>query len=563
MDKIEIEYIQTKIDKLTVKVNGFFLHSKYDPIKEAERIVENHFEKGFLHILFGYGLGYIANELKRKLENSSDLLIVDPIFPKLNSISNETGIITKMEKNDIGGKIEKKLSNFETRVKVICSPNYDKIFPKEYSDLLKIIKDIQNFNIVNENTLKFFSDTWQENYIHNLFNVYTGETLKVLYKYYDCPVVVASGGPSLTKQLPLLKKISDKIVIIASGSTVNSLLANDIEPDYIVTIDGSINNYEHFKNLKNVKSQLMYALTSHYKIQDEFTNKKYAFVDYSNIFYKNHIKNIFGIDLPLIAGGGSVANFAFSIASYISSGPIAIVGQDLAYTNKESHAKGNKFYLEIDEKFMKNRKIFETEGYNGDKVLTDYAFYSMKKRFEVINEALEHESQVYNCTEGGAKIEGMAQLAFREFCETYVNEQATIEYFDSSKTELNSNLVEFISITSSHLEIYKELIGKLNGTIKVLNNSKSKVSFDKKTLVKLDKIDGFLEKKLEKVALNYIIDPITVDVLKNYRPTVNERAEEKYNRVLKQNIELYSRLLGAIKKTKENTEDMLLKIKIQ
>lgn len=563
MDKLEIEYIQTKTELATVKVNGFLLHSKYDPIKEAKRMAESHFKKGFLHILFGYGLGYIAKELKEKLENPSDLIIIDPIFLNLNSNSSGTGIITDIEKYSVGGAIEGKLSNFETRVKVICSPNYDKLFSEKYSELLKTIKDVQNFNIVNENTVKFFSEAWQENYIHNLFNIYTNESLKVLYKYYNCPVIVASGGPSLTKQLPLLKKICDKVVIIASGSTVNSLLADDIEPDYIVTIDGSVNNYEHFRNIRNVKSQLMYALTSHYKIQDEFTNDKFAFVDYTNIDYKKHIENTYGIKLPLISGGGSVANFALSIASYITSGPIAIIGQDLAYTNNESHAKGNKYYSEIDKKFVENRNVFETEGYNGDKVLTDYSFYSMKRRFEVINKALEHESNVYNCTEGGAKIDGMSQLPFNEFCETYINDKVIIERFEATKNYSNVNITDFINITDSHLEIYNELIGKLNETIKVLNKNKSKVTFDKKTLVKLDNMDKILEKRLEKVALNYIINPITVDVLKNYKPAVNESATEKYNRVFKQNVELYSRLLEAIVKTKEHTENMLLKVKKQ
>lgn len=561
MGKLKIEYIQTKIGLSTVKVNGFFLHSKYDPIKEAERIVESNFEIGYLHILFGYGKGYIAKQLKEKLGSSSELIIIDPIFKDLNSNDAEMDVITNIEKNGLGEIIEDKLKNFETRVKVICSPNYGKIFPTEYNVLLKIIKDVQNFNIVNESTLKYFSEMWQENYINNLYNIYTGASLKELKKYYNCPVIVASGGPSLTKQLPILKKNYRKVVIIASGSTVNSLLEANIEPDYIVTVDGSINNYEHFKSIKNIKSQLMYALTSHYKIQDEFTNTKFAFVDYTNIDYKNHIESIYGIDLPLINGGGSVANFAFSIASYITSGPIAIIGQDLAYTNNESHAKGNKQYSEIDKTFSEKRKVFEIEGYNGDKVLTDYAFYSMKKRFEVINSALEHESNVYNCTEGGAKIEGMTHLTFNDFCEKYTKSEISKDYLEISETKSNVNLADFISTTESHLKIYKELIEKLNSTIKVLNKNKSKISFDQKTLLKLDSMDKVLANRLEKVALNYIIEPITLDVLKHFKPALNENDVEKYKRVFKQNIELYSRLLEAIETTKNYTENMILKIK--
>lgn len=39
----------------------------------------------------------------------------------------------------------------------------------------------------------------------NLYYVHKDQSLKELYNKYDCPVILASGGPSLTKQLPLLK----------------------------------------------------------------------------------------------------------------------------------------------------------------------------------------------------------------------------------------------------------------------------------------------------------------------------------------------------------------------
>jgi len=545
-------------------VNGYLLHSKYDPNQEASRIVEKEFEQGYVYILFGYGLGYLAEVLNEKIEDGTKLIIIDPIYPLINvegKIGKST-IIHEIEKKELEALIAGALRNLSRKVKVICSPNYDKILPNEMKKVLEIIKEVQKMLQVHENTIRVFSDNWQENYIQNLFNVSQDSSLEKLKKIYTCPVVLASGGPSLTKQLPLLEEIKDQVIIIAAGSTINSLLANGIEPDYIVTIDGGLENYNHFKDIPKIKSQLIYAITSHYKIQDEYQNKKYAFLASSNKVYGEHIKKVFSINLPLISGGGSVANFAYSIAAYITTGPIAIIGQDLAYTNDQSHAESNKRFKRVDVDFMKSRGTIEIPGYYGDMVVTDYPFLSMKKAFEVLHQNMQHDSPIYNCTEGGAKIEGMDQLSFIDFCETYVyQQQVVIKEIIEENNYKKINASIFISKMNELTNIYNFLIKQLELALKLLNQNKSIGTFNKGILGELGKIDKNLDKKLKQVSLNYLTDPITLDILRNYEPKLNEGSIETYTRVYNQSNELYSRLLEAVKKAKQYTLDTIDKVK--
>lgn len=564
MSQYQIEYIKTKNNLETVMVNGYLLHSKYDPNQEASRIVEKEFEQGYVYILFGYGLGYLAEVLNEKIEDGTKLIIIDPIYPLINvegKIGKST-IIHEIEKKELEALIAGALRNLSRKVKVICSPNYDKILPNEMKKVLEIIKEVQKMLQVHENTIRVFSDNWQENYIQNLFNVSQDSSLEKLKKIYTCPVVLASGGPSLTKQLPLLEEIKDQVIIIAAGSTINSLLANGIEPDYIVTIDGGLENYNHFKDIPKIKSQLIYAITSHYKIQDEYQNKKYAFLASSNKVYGEHIKKVFSINLPLISGGGSVANFAYSIAAYITTGPIAIIGQDLAYTNDQSHAESNKRFKRVDVDFMKSRGTIEIPGYYGDMVVTDYPFLSMKKAFEVLHQNMQHDSPIYNCTEGGAKIEGMDQLSFIDFCETYVyQQQVVIKEIIEENNYKKINASIFISKMNELTNIYNFLIKQLELALKLLNQNKSIGTFNKGILGELGKIDKKLDKKLKQVSLNYLTDPITLDILRNYEPKLNEGSIETYTRVYNQSNELYSRLLEAVKKAKQYTLDTIDKVK--
>lgn len=88
---------------------------------------------------------------------------------------------------------------------------------------------------------------------------------------------------------------------------------------------------------------------------------------------------------------------------YITTGPIALIGQDLAYTENLTHANNNKNQKSVDDSYFKKRNAFQVEGYFDDLVMTDYVFYSMKNSFEQIHKKIKHSASIFNCTEGGLK----------------------------------------------------------------------------------------------------------------------------------------------------------------
>lgn len=557
MGHLDIIYLKTKNEKPNAKVNGYLLHSNYNPEAEADKYIEHNYKEGYLHILFGYGLGYLPSSIAKKYGNT-DILVYDPLFSNLNFENKDkiTGVF--LDFDEFCERVEDLIADSDRKVNILVSPNYDKIFKKEYKNLLNFIHHVQIEDIVNENTIRFFGDLWQENYIMNLYYVHKDQSLKELYNKYDCPVILASGGPSLTKQLPLLKKLKDRCLIIGAGSTVNSLLAAGIIPHYVVSMDGGESNYLHFKNIKNYDFNLIYGLGNAWKIQRDFEGERYSFGFYGEDTLQKHIKKGLCKDIPMLSSGGTVAITALEIASKISTGPIAIIGQDLAYTNNKSHAENNKHYIELNEDFYKNEMIFEVEGYYGEPVKTNHQFNSMRKSLEKLYLTLKDKHKIYNCTEGGVKISGIPQLDFKAFCKEYiVNTNDVMKFQPNKKDTYNDSMYKEFMIKEIHnyLEIKKLLVE----AIYLLKEESNNTFFSTRTLKKLDKIDLKLKEYYPKVIMERIIDPITMDVMRMNLNNKKIEINDKFKQIHRQNMYLYENILEATEKSLKYTRAALAK----
>jgi len=180
----------------------------------------------------------------------------------------------------------------------------------------------------------------------------------------------------------------------------------------------------------------------------------------------------------------------------------------------------------------------------------------MKKDFERLNRQIQHPSPIFNCTEGGAKIEGMEQIPFTEFCDSFINGETNIKLNSKSKSQLKDNDF-FIEKMQAEIEIYNKIIREIQIGLAKLNSNKSTTVFEKSVLRELDKIDKSIKKYKTRTAMNHIFDPITLDVLRNYEPVPNESDQAAFERVFNQNKELYSRLLEAFEVSKKYVLDVI------
>lgn len=558
---ISVELLQAKNGDETLKINEYFIHSKYNPIKEAEQLVNGQYTPHHTHIIFGYGCGYIVEALLNRRAFQENIIVIDPLFDNYNLefkhqasslfAFNSTVIpIFELYINEIA-------ANTRVSFKTICTPNYDKVFPNEYKELLRKIVDLQYKNRTNDYTLIRYAKDWQRNFIENLRNLNEDSSIEELHKQYNCPVVVASGGPSLTKQIPLLKKYRNNMILISAGSTTNSLLSNDIEPDYVVTIDGGEPNYNHFKQLKLNNAEIIYCMQNHFKVRESFSKRGYLIGTESFNKLSMYLEKEFNLKFPNLEYGGSVAHAAFNIAHYISSGPIALIGQDLAYTDNLTHAANNKHAQKIDEAFIKEREAFQIEGYYGEPVWTNPVFQSMKLDFEALITVRKPDVPFFNCTEGGVKLNGFEQITLEDFLLKFSNNE---EVNKVKKNNSSLNLDTHKSLNQLLLNL-DELIEKLDKGIVLLESIESLKGYDNKSLKKINSVEKSVNKLLDKIPMEPMTNIITIDILNNYLPVENESDNEAFMRANRQTKALYTQLQEAaiytescIKKVLENSE---------
>lgn len=248
----------------------------------------------------------------------------------------------------------------------------------------------------------------------------------------------------------------------------------------------------------------------------------------------------------------------------ISTGPVALIGQDLAYTDNKTHAEHNKNFRKIDETYIKQRGLFYTEGYYGGQVLTDYTFFTMKHNFERLLQTFSQPERIYNCTEGGVKLEGYQQLSFQEFFDRYVDTNKNVPMFDIDSYPHRDiqEWKEFLIRIENEIRLHDKVQRLAEEAVLLLKRNVSDTAFDAKILKKLDKIDEQLKPIFDEGMMSLIAQPIVLNTFQNYLPKENELEHETFQRIFARSLDLYTRLKEAASDSRSFFQHLKIKLKI-
>ncbi|HEB9434353.1 TPA: motility associated factor glycosyltransferase family protein, partial [Campylobacter coli] len=263
-----------------------------------------------------------------------------------------------------------------------------------------------------------------EQFVYNLPQMITHPTYKELLnkrRGLSKTAIIVSTGPSLTKQLPLLKKYQNKATIFCADSSYPILAKHDIKPDYVCMLERSVLTAEFFNHdFGDFDKDIVFLCAGvvHPKAVKHLKNKNLIITQKVLSFpYYLQLK-----EFSYAAIGLSVAHTLSYLATYLDHKNIILIGQDLAYAeNGNSHPSDYQNLATYESQMYEH---ILTTAYGGKReVETHFIWLLFKQWFE--NEMIPNTQKLnittYNCTEGGARIEGAIEKPFLWACENLLD----------------------------------------------------------------------------------------------------------------------------------------------
>ena len=289
-----------------------------------------------------------------------------------------------------------------------------------------VISDLR----VHRNTVHAFSRTWLEQGTANLPAIARWPSIAALHdRFAGVPMVIVAPGPSLANNVEQLHGLRGRAIITAFSHSLRPVLAAGVVPDLVLTVDPQDVRY-HFAGCDVSQLCLINAATVHPTLF-ELPARRFLTLS-ANSAIDDWIFDGLGED-AVVPGGGSVATSAFSLALKWGCDPIVFVGLDLSFSGgayyvatstdgaarAEVDARGVMHVEGWSPEFraMKaaggpaaaSERTVELPGWSGGVVPSSFMF-SMFHRWFVEQLRTVSGITVYNCTEGGAFIDGMVHL---------------------------------------------------------------------------------------------------------------------------------------------------------
>ncbi|EEP3585450.1 motility associated factor glycosyltransferase family protein, partial [Campylobacter jejuni] len=266
-------------------------------------------------------------------------------------------------------------------------------------------------------------------------------------------------------------------------------------------------------------------------------------------------------DFSYAAVGLSVAHTLSYLATYLSHKNIIFIGQDLAYAeNGNSHPDDYQNSANYESQMYEH---ILTEAYGGKgEVKTHHVWLMFKQNLEQDIEKIQKylDTKVYNCTEGGARIEGTIEKPFLWACENLLDKDLNKPFEKLEPLSLNKQN-EFL--LKAYYKVYQS-IKHCRDFSKILSNDFEKIqsvylSLNEKeedinlAIKKIDEFKNKLENIKQMQDLYEILSPLLIQFELNLariyvlNPKTKEDAFNKSILWIKEHLEFMELVYGHIK----------------
>ncbi len=445
---------------------GVYLHSRYDPEKEASRWaagaraqaakLEDR-EAGRIpmcYIVDGFGLGYHVRALYDQLAGDAFVVVSEPDVALLRTAleladfsemftSGRLVVITRCERNEIFDKL--KAHGHRMMMGTVFTQPLQRLNGQFHQTVHRLVTEYAAFLRSTLLTALGNSIRTCKNLLANLPTYVSTPSIGVLRsRFAGCPAVVVSAGPSLRRNIEILKQIRDQVVVIAVQTTLKPLLAEGIRPDYVTSLDYHEVSQGFFAGLDAADLEgveLVAEPKAHPAVIDYFRQRGTVMLlgnDFARLVLRGGDQFAHD-DLP---AGSTVAHVAFYLAQYLGADPIIFVGQDLAFTDNVYYSPGTRLHqiwrgelnrfntveMKEWERIVRSRgTLRQVNDQHGQQIYTDEQMFTYLQQFE--KDFAACGATVIDATEGGALKQACQSMSLAEAARRYCKAPIARERF--------------------------------------------------------------------------------------------------------------------------------------
>ncbi|HED5431422.1 TPA: motility associated factor glycosyltransferase family protein [Campylobacter jejuni] len=402
-----------------------------------------------------------------------------------------------------------------------------------------------------------------EQFVYNLPQMITHPSYKELLskrKGISDTAIIVSTGPSLTKQLPLLKKYASKATIFCADSSYPILAKHNIKPDYVLSLERIPLTSEFFNNdFGEFDKDIVFVCAGvvHPKTIEYLKNKTFIITQKILAFpYYINLKNF-----CYAAIGFSVAHMAYEFATHLNYKNIIFIGQDLAYAEDGfSHTKDYSNLDKHEGHFQRDKGKFQCLAYGGNGKAESSEVWTMFRFFLQDTISRNIVSTTYNCTEGGARIEGTIEKPFLWACENLLDKDLNKPFEKLEPLSLNKQneflLKAYYKVCKSieHCRDFSKILSndfeKIQSVYLGLNEKEEDINL---AIKKIDEFKNKLEDIKQMQDLYEILSPLLTQFELNLariyvlNPKTKEDAFNKSILWIKEHLEFMELVYGHIK----------------
>lgn len=563
---------KTRDGDLTIKIVKYekeiYMNSRYCPQNEAEKFVKQYEEiPDYAFMLFiGIGNGCVIRELRKQKGEHVHFLFYEPSLELFHFVlenyditdllQDERILLYVKDLNDTSLEVDLRKLIVPTNYKICyydALPKYRLLFPEDD----KWMENAYRFAVTsvqsNIATMVTFGKEICKNNINNLKYLLESNCEEDFAGAFplDMPVIIVAAGPSLEKNISVLKELKGHAFIIAVDTALRYLIEEDFLPDLAVSVDPK-KPIRLFENTKIQQIPLALATTLGNNVVSMMSKGKLIYAMADNPYYDT-LYQLVGKHIYMLPNGGSVATVATAIAMNWGFKRIILVGQDLALGVDKVHA-GND---DVDLVKLLGNKI-AIEGYYGDTVYTTWDFNQYKEWYEQIVRT-NPEVELINATEGGAKIQGTIQMSLQDvkekYCQNCFDFEGTLRNmpptFDGEERE---QARAFICRSTRNLynmeRLFKDGIRECKEGLRIIERGQ----FEPGKIRKINKkIDSIIEKCTSMDEIYFVdcmVSEEDEDILGDIY-AVEESQDQEYYRLLEKLQNYMSNMLKAVNQVSE------------